>query len=214
MSDNEVFAAVMNQLPDASIPGYSPLHHADLESLAKQGPQQGGVHLREHALLGHLVLRCNPENPEHLAGAERVLGVALPLQPMSSVTAGNVSVLWTSPDEWVIMVPGLEAFDYETKFRAEMAGHYSLVNVSGGQTLVEVSGANVVDMLKKSTPLDFDLSVFPVGKVAGTVFAKAGAVVRRTGEDRFELIIRRSFADYLWLWLQDASREYGLVIEA
>lgn len=214
MSDKEVFAAVMNQLPDASIPGYSPLHHADLKSLAEHGPKEGGVHLRENALLGHLVLRLKQENTEQLAAVERVLGVALPLQPLTSVTQGDVSVFWTSPDEWTIIVPGLEAFDYETKFRAEMSGHYSLVNVSGGQTMVEVWGSDVVEMLKKSTPLDLDLSTFPVGKVAGSVFAKAGAVVRRTAEDRFELIIRRSFADYLWLWLQDASREYGLVVEA
>jgi len=47
-----------------------------------------------------------------------------------------------------------------------------------------------------------------------TVFAKSTATIRRSGEQRFELIIRRSFSDYIWLWLQDASREYGLVIEA
>jgi sarcosine oxidase subunit gamma len=67
-------------------------------------------------------------------------------------------------------------------------------------------------VLKKSIPLDVHPSQFPVGKVAGTVFAKSTALVRRSGEDSWELVIRRSFADYIWLWLQDASREYGLVI--
>ena len=38
-------------------------------------------------------------------------------------------------------------------------------------------------------------------------------VIRRTGEEVWELVVRRSFADYIWLWLQDAGAEYGLAIE-
>lgn len=207
-------AAVMDQVPGSEIQGQSPLHHADLGSLAKQGPKQGGIHLREHKLLGHLTLRCNPENTEQLAAAERVLGVALPLQPLTSAENGDYSVRWMSPDEWLILVPGLEAFEVESKFRDEMGGHYSLVNSSGGSTVLELSGTDVVELLKKCTPIDLHAKQFPVGKVVSTVFSKSTAIIRRTGEQRFELIIRRSFADYIWLWLQDASREFGLVIEA
>ncbi|WP_221034623.1 sarcosine oxidase subunit gamma family protein, partial [Pseudomonas syringae] len=55
---------------------------------------------------------------------------------------------------------------------------------------------------------------FPVGKAVGTVFAKSQLVIRHTAEDTWELVIRRSFSDYWWLWLQDASAEYGLSIQA
>lgn len=206
-------AAVMNQVPGAEIQGQSPLHHADLASLAKQGPKSGGVYLREHKLLGHLTLRCDQNNSGQLEAVERVLGMALPLKPLTSVEKGSYSIRWMSPDEWLILVPGLEAFDIESKFRDEMAGHYSLVNSSGGSTVLEVSGTNVVDMLKKSTPIDFHSKEFPVGKVVSTIFAKSTAIIRRTGESKFELVIRRSFADYVWLWIQDSSREYGLVVE-
>lgn len=207
-------AAVMNQLPDPGILSRSPLHHAQLETLAMQGPKQGGVYLRENKLQGHLTLRCNSANTEQLAAVERVLGLALPLEPLTSVEQGGYSIRWMSPDEWLIIVPGSKIFAVETKFCDEMEGHYSLVNSSGGSTILELSGANVVDLLKKCTPVDLHLSEFPVDKVVATVFAKSVAVIRRTGEHSFELVIRRSFADYLWLWLQDASREYGLVIKA
>jgi len=207
-------AAIMNQLPGAEILGKSPLYHAQLDTLAKQGPQQGGIYLRENKLQGHLTLRCNPANTEQLAAVERVLGVALPVLPLTSVENGGYSIRWMSPDEWLIIVPGLETFAVETKFRDEMGGHYSLVNSSGGSTILEVSGANVVEMLKKCTPIDLHSSEFPIGKVVSTLFAKSSAIIRRTGEQSFELVIRRSFADYIWLWLQDASSEYGLVIKA
>ena len=207
-------AVVMNQVAGPEVRAESPLYHADLDTLAKQGPRQGGIRLRENKLLGHLTLRCDQNNAEQVSAVERVLGVALPLQPLTSAEKGEVSIRWMSPDEWLIIVPGLKAFEVETQFRDEMAGHYSLVNSSGGSTVLELSGDNVVDMLKKSTPIDLHPSEFPVGKVVSTVFAKSTAVIRRTGEKQFELVIRRSFADYIWLWIQDASREFGLVIEA
>jgi len=209
-----VKAAVMNQLPSSEIQGQSPLHHADLATLASKGPKQGGVHLREHKLLGHLTLRCNQSDEAQKAAVEKVLGLALPLSPLTSVESESYSIRWLSPDEWLILVPGLEAFDIETKFRAEMPGHYSLVNSSGGSTVLEVSGENVIEMLKKSVSVDLHDSEFPVGKVVSTLFSKSTVIMRRTGDLRFELIIRRSFSDYIWLWIQDASREFGLVIEA
>ncbi len=215
MSDTNS-VAIMNQVPDAAagVRAESPLHHADLATVAHKGNKIGGVHFREVGLMGHLTLRCDPNNAELIGAAARVLGVELPLTPLSSVESGGTIVRWIAPDEWLITVPNDQSFDLETRFRAEMSGHYSLVNGSGGLTIYQVSGENVVDMLKKSTPVDLHDSEFPVGKVVSTVFAKSGAVIRRTGANEFELLVRRSFADYLWLWIQSASAEFGLVVEA
>lgn len=202
---------VTHQIPTADIMGESPLHHADLESVAKHGPQEGGVHFQERKLMGLLTLRCMPSG-EQLTVIESLLGVALPMQPLTSVTTPVMSVRWVGPDEWLIIVQGEQAFELEARFDEQLTGHFSLVNISGGTTIFDVSGNRVVDMLKKSTPIDLHASEFPVGKVVSTVFAKSGAMICRVAEDKFELVVRRSFADYLWLWIQDASREYGLVV--
>ena len=204
---------ITNQLPTGAIVGESPLHHADLASVAEKGPQQGGVHFHERKLQGMLTLRCVP-SAEQLSMIESLLGVALPTQPLTSVTTDAISVRWVGPDEWLIIVAGDKAFDLEASFFEKLTGHYSLVNISGGTTIFDVSGSHVVDMLKKSTPVDLHASEFPVGKVVSTVFAKSGAMICRLADDKFELVVRRSFADYLWLWIQDASREYGLVVKA
>lgn len=215
MSDTNT-VAIMNQVPDAAagVRAESPLHHADLATRAQKGATSGGVHFRELGLMGHLTLRCDPKNTELTGAAARVLGVELPIQPLTSVESGSTIVRWISPDEWLITLPNDLAFELETGFRAEMSGHYSLVNSSGGLTVFKLSGDKVVDLLKKSTPVDLHDSEFPVGKVVSTVFAKSGATIRRTGATEFELVVRRSFADYLWLWIQSASQEFGLVVEA
>lgn len=204
--------AVMDQCAPSQVRAESPLHHAELGKLASKSPAHYGVVLSEQALKGHLVIRGSQDNQSLLQGCLNVLGVALPLQPLSSVQDGDISVRWLGPDEWLVVMPMDQLYPVEKALRAEVTGHYSLVNVSGGQTLLTLSGKNAVDVLKKSTVLDLHPSKFPVGKVAGSVFAKSSAVIRRTGEESWELVVRRSFADYLWLWLQDASREYGLKI--
>ncbi|MGB0447236.1 MAG: sarcosine oxidase subunit gamma family protein, partial [Pseudomonadales bacterium] len=53
---------------------------------------------------------------------------------------------------------------------------------------------------------------FPVGKVVQTTFAKTGATICKCNDGSFDLVIRRSFADYFFLWLKDASEDYGLAV--
>ena len=215
MSETNSAVAIMNQVPgsDAGVRGESPLPHLGLTDIVGQSNADAGVIFNEAGLLGHLTLRCDPSSPL-IAVAQSILGVTLPLNPLTSVEQGDLVVRWIAPDEWLISLPNDHVFDLETRFRAEMKGHHSLVNGSGGMTVYKLRGKHVVDMLKKSTPIDLHDSEFPVGKVVSTVFAKAGAVIRRTGESEFELVVRRSFADYIWLWIQDASQEYGLAIES
>lgn len=214
MSEANSSVAIMNQVPsaDAGVRGESPLHHVGLANIAAQSSADAGVIFSEASLLGHLTLRCDPNSPL-IAVAQSILGVALPMSPLTSVENGDLVVRWIAPDEWLISLPNDQVFDLETRFRADMNGHHSLVNGSGGMTVYKLRGKHVVDMLKKSTPVDLHDSEFPVGKVVSTVFAKSGAVIRRTGDTEFELVVRRSFADYIWLWIQSASQEYGLTVE-
>ncbi|MEH6472656.1 MAG: sarcosine oxidase subunit gamma family protein [Halopseudomonas sp.] len=201
----------MNQLPGEGPRAESPLYHADLTSIANHGPVDGSVHLQELALLGHLVLRGSPQNESFVTGFAQVMGFALP-GPMQSAETGDASVRWIAPDEWLLIVPGSEAFSLEKRLREVISGHYSIANVSGGQTVLVLAGRDAVNVLKKSTGYDLHDSNFPVGKVVTTTFAKASAVIRRIGPQKWELVVRRSFSDYLWLWLQDASAEYGLIV--
>jgi sarcosine oxidase subunit gamma len=208
---------VYQQRPDAGR-AESPLFHAGLDELARKGSLSkggnAGITLRENKLLGHLTLRGDADDSNFAGGVHKALGLELPVA-LTLVANGDTSLQWLGPDEWLLIVPGGSEFAVEQKLRAELEGqHVALVNVSGGQTLVELSGPNVREMLMKSSIYDVHPSNFPVGKAVGTTFAKSQLVIRHTGEDTWELVVRRSFADYIWLWRQDASAEYGLAIKA
>jgi len=169
----------------------------------------GQVKLAEKKLLGHLMLRGDAANPEFAAAVESTLGLALPPR-LSVVQQGETSLQWLAPDEWLLIVAGGQEFATEQKLRAALPDglHCSVVNVSGGQTLLELSGAKARQVLMKSSVYDVHPRNFPIGKAVG--FAKSQLLIRRTGEESWELVIRRSFADYFWAWLTDASAEYGL----
>ncbi|CAG8869576.1 Sarcosine oxidase subunit gamma [Pseudomonas fluorescens] len=205
---------VYQQNPSGTVKIESPLHHGDLSSLIGKGRKNAGVILREKKFLGHLTLRGNGHDAAFASGVHKALGLELPVA-LTVVANGGTSLQWVGPDEWLLIVPGGQEFEVEQKLRAALEGqHIQVVNVSGGQSLLELRGPNVREVLMKSTSYDVHPNNFPVGKAVGTVFAKSQLVIRRTAEDTWELVIRRSFSDYWWMWLQDASAEYGLSIEA
>lgn len=204
---------VYEQRP-ADIAGQSPLHHAGLAELAGKGPKGAGVTLREKPLLGHLTLRGDSRDAAFAEGVHKALGLELPVA-LGLVGQGDTSLQWMGPDEFLLIVPRGEEFATELRLREALAGqHIQVVNVSGGQTLLELSGPKAREVLMKSTSYDVHPSQFPVGKAVGSVFAKTQLYIRHTGEDTWELLVRRSFSDYIWAWLQDASAEYGLAVEA
>lgn len=187
----------------------TPLHHIGATGSASN-PSQPTVHIKELKGMSHLILRGNTEDPAFMAGVNAALGVTLPIQPGSSVRTDTLRVCRLSSDEWLLIGEPEQATAIENVLREHLTGHFAVTDVSGGQTLVILSGANAENVLKKSTFYDVHIRHFPIGKVVGTNFAKTQIQMQRTGEQEFELILRRSFADYLWLWLLDASQEYGL----
>src|SRR3990167_8706646 len=137
---------VYKQRPDA---GYaeSPLFHAGLDELARKAPlhksSSAGVTLREKKLLGHLTLRGDASDSNFAGALHKALGLELP-GALTLVANGDTSLQWLGPDEWLLIVPGGSEFAVEQKLREALAGqHCQVVNVSGGQTLVELSGPNL-----------------------------------------------------------------------
>ena len=119
------------------------------------------------------------------------------------------SAYWLGPDEWLLVVEGDDGLDVERRLRVALDGRFSVVDVSGAQVQLELSGTGVGKVLQKSSPYDFHPRNFPPGRCAQTVFAKATALVAAREGGAFDIVFRRSYADYLMRWLADAAAEYG-----
>ena len=178
--------------------------------LFDKAPVKGArIELAELPIAGHFNLRVDPTNADAMKRASDCVGIPLPTQPLSSVESNGTRVHWVAPDEWYVLMPRDKAAGFEVAFREAMSGmHYSIVDVSGGQTVLSLTGQGAREVLMKGAAVDVHDSAFPVGKVVGTAIAKSSGMIVRTGDDSYELLIRRSFANYLWDWLSDACQEF------
>ena len=189
----------------------SPLHYVTAEA-ESQSHADAGIVIREQAHKGHLNLRGNPEDEMFRRGVAEVLGVDLPVEPGSCTGSNESRLYWLGPNEWLAIVAGGTEAEVETRLRQTLSGHFAVVDVSGGQTLVNLSGEAVGMVLKKSSVYDFHPSQFAQGRCVQTTFAKASALVSKSADDSFDLVIRRSFSDYLFRWIVDAATEYGVEV--
>jgi len=194
-----------------------PLDHLGLAARAGE-PGGAGVWLGERRFRAMLNLRGDPGSAEFLQAAEGALGLALPVAANTVTRAGDLAVLWLGPDEWLVLgPPGAEA-ELEAKL-AEVVGPQGgcVTDVGESRTTIVVSGPKARDVLAKGCPLDLHPLAFDEAACAQSLVGPVGVALCRapTGPadpPRFELIVLRSFADFLWRFLEDAGQEYGVVV--
>lgn len=180
----------------------SPLVQIDL-----QDPRGAAPRIEEKPFRGYLNLRGRADNTGFLAAVLKVLGCEPPTRANTVIDKGDYRIYWLGPDEWLIVTPAGQQGELRAKLQQALAGVFSaVVDNSSGLTSVHITGDNAAALLATDCPLDLHPSVFKPGQCAQTRLAKAGMTLSPLPDNNgFEVIIRRSFADYLLLWLQDAA---------
>lgn len=184
----------------------SPLVQIDLDSAAEQSPV-----IRELPFMGFINLRGRADNTAFLAGVLKVLGTEPPLQANTVKQAGEHQIYWLGPDEWLVITPaGRQAEVKAALLKALKAVFTAVVDNSSGLTMIEITGAHAADLLATDCPLDLHPRAFKAGQCAQTRLAKAGMTLApKLDGSGFDIIIRRSFADYLMLWLLEARKAFA-----
>jgi len=214
---NSMGVDVMDQMANASDVNagnvaQTPLAHTEASPVTASASVNSSVTLTELPLCGLLVLRAVSAQEALSAALQKQIGLTLPAT-LQSQENGDYCLRWITPDEWILSCPNSETFSLETSLRDAVEGHIAIVNVTGANSILRLSGRNARNVLRKSTVYDVNPENMTVAKVVSTTFAKAQATIRALPDDAFELIIRRSFADYVWLWLQRAGKEYDMQFE-
>ena len=194
----------------------SPLAEFYATELGGNEPGEAGCELQERPFQGHLNLRGDPTDARFLEAVKGVVGFGLPLQPNTIAGNRELTAFWLGPNEWLLLTPRDEQTRIGDALRTALGDMFAAVtNVSDGQTMITVRGAHARDLLGKGCSLDLHPRVFGSGRCAQTLLAKAGVVIRpRDDSPSFDVIVRRSFADYLARWLKDAGQEYGVKVVA
>ena len=173
---------------------------------AHEALRSNAFRLRERPFLELVNVRGDARDAAFLAAAEAALGVKLPLAPNTVVHGGTCDVLWLGPDEWLVRSVDVQSSTLAPKLGAAFGGLYaSAVDVGSGYTVLEASGTRVRDVLARGCPLDLHPRAFSPGQCAQSHYFKASIVLLPTADDTYELVVRRSFADYFCRIMLDAA---------
>ena len=170
-------------------------------------PKGRAPRIEEKPFLGYINLRGRSDNTAFLAGVLKVLGCEPPTEANTVVESGDYRIYWLGPDEWLVITAAGQQGKLQLDLLAALDGAFAaVVDNSSGLTTIHVSGDNAAALLATDCPFDLHPREFKPGQCAQTRIAKTGMTVSPLADGSgFEVIVRRSFADYLLLWLQDAA---------
>jgi sarcosine oxidase subunit gamma len=196
----------------------SALDHLALAGRAGEATGDAAVRMAERTLPAAVNLRGDKSDPAFVAAVREALGLDLPVEPNTVAAGDELALLWLGPDEWLAVAhdapPETEA-QLAARLRAALGDHHAAVTEVGeSQVCLRLAGPRASDVIAKGCPLDLHPRVFGgPGRCAQSHLAKTAITLHQVSDEpAFDLYTRRSFADYLWRWLEDAGREYGIVV--
>jgi sarcosine oxidase subunit gamma len=163
--------------------------------------------LDETALLDMVTLRGDSSDPAFAAAVLFATGLELPVKANTACVGNGRQLFWLGPDEWLLKTAGGTGDAIEVALRTALHGkHISVVQVGSGNTTFSVQGAAAADLISRGCPLDLHARSFPDGSLAQSHISKANVVIYclQAGQ-KFEITVRRTFAEYLFKWLCEAG---------
>ena len=188
----------------------SPLVGVDTLLKQHQASATAAFRLAERPFLELVNVRGDTRDPAFIRAVEQVLGCKPP-EKANTVARGNgYEMLWLGPDEWLVRSEtahdAARTAPLQAKLGTAFTGVFaSAVDVGSGYTVLEISGTRTREVLARGCPLDLHPKLFGVGQCAQSHYFKASIALLPTGADSFDIVVRRSFADYFVRIMLDAA---------
>lgn len=134
------------------------------------------------------------------AAVAKALGIDLSEKPGQITGRGETYALSLAPDWWLLI--GFKEAELNLAPLREQH-HFSVVDVSGQRTTIELEGPNVPELLAHLWDQDLREKNFPVSSVSQGLMAKAPVIVCHIAPLRYRVMVRSSFALHLWKAVED-----------
>jgi len=184
-----------------------------LESFLEAAPRSAdpGVSVQVQRGLAFVNLRGNARDAAFAGAIEAALGQPLPATA-NTFTQDAHRAYWLGPDEWLVVSDKQAGSELAASLETAIAGMHAAVNdVSGGNVGLILTGGDVTHVLAKGCTLDLHPDSFAAMTCAQSGLARASVLLGKL-DDRpaFEIVVRRSFSDYLARWFAHSARDHGI----
>ena len=187
------------------------LDHLGLAARA-QSAGENGVHLTVLPVPRIIELR-GAWSDAFASAVQQTLGVNIPATSPGTAKSDDLTALWMGPDRWWLVADGPVLPSVNELHQKLTAFNAAVVEVGDAFVTVKIAGPKSRDVLAKGCTIDLHPRAFKTGSVVQTNLAKAQIALYQLDETTYQIFARRSFAEYLWTWLEDAGIEYGVSIE-
>ncbi|HZZ02280.1 sarcosine oxidase subunit gamma [Paraburkholderia sp.] len=188
----------------------SPLVGTDALLKKHQATASAAFRLSERPFLELVNVRGDTRDAAFMKAVESVIGCRPPEKANTIARGNGYDVLWLGPDEWLVRSAmahdATHTAPLQAKLGAAFAGVFaSAVDIGSGYTVLDISGTRTREVLARGCPLDLHPKLFGEGQCAQSHYFKASMTLLPSGADSFDIVVRRSFADYFVKMMLDAA---------
>ena len=174
----------------------------------KNSKSFNNLSMEEKTPILKLNLRGKVNNKDFTSNVGKILGVILPVEVGSIVSKGYLSIITTGPNEWIVISNNKKNNDYQLEnilFEGISKNNLGAVtNITDQFTIFSLIGSNALEVLSKSSP--FNLDTLGNNFSAQTLLNNIDVTIIKKDNENIDLLVRRSFSNHLWSWLNDSAR--------
>lgn len=194
----------------------TPLAHLGLVGRAVGAKANAGLTMSE---LGHRIIvniRGTASDTAFTSAVQSATGLSLPTKANTATTGSGKQILWLGPNEWWVTAADGQAEPLVESLRAAFVGqHATACDVSESRVILSIKGAQARAFLARGVSYDLHPRNFSVGDCVQTGLSRANALIHQVdGTPTFEIYVLKSFADYIWRWLETVAVDFDLAVGA
>ena len=170
-----------------------------------------GISIDEIDFVGKINLRGKSTDKEFMKNVGSALDLVLPIEPNVKVSNNNISIIWLSPNEWLIETPKSETQKILTLLKSTLNPQKTAItDVSFNRTVLRLEGDNVFTLLSKFLVINLEEILKNNYSVAQTVFIKIPVLLIKNNDHdeitSIDIHLNRSHAKYVYELLIDGCK--------
>ena len=178
-------------------------------SVIKNEINQESVSVKEISPVMKINLRGKKR--EFLTNVGKNLNMILPTEANTSTTSDQLTAIWLSTDEWMIVSNELVSKDTNKYELNEMLFNSisktnlgAVIDITDQFVQLEIKGENIYEIFSAGSPFNFNEFKEKKGSTTQTVLNHIDVILHNKGENIVNLFVRRSFAEHLYSWIEDS----------
>ena len=182
----------------------------EINSPIKETRTFNNFSMEEKTPIVKINLRGNPNNKDFTNKVGKILEITLPEEVGSIAVKEEISIIATGPNEWLIISNNiikksnndfeLENVLFESISKTNLG---AVTSVRDQFTIFSLKGSNIFEVLSKSSPFNFD--TLSNNYSVQTLLNNIDVTIVKKDNENVDLLVRRSFSEYLWDWIKDSA---------